>query len=110
NSETLNELSRLREQRSEYADKLLLNIKQRLPQLEELLAEAEDHWGIEDSFYRFYHQSFKVYHLQHTTEKVCKTLQDLLPSRSMNQWFSEIIAQGTGHEFEMSHNQDWLHH
>lgn len=28
----------------------------------------------------------------------------------MNRWFSEIVAEGTGHEFETSHNQDWLRH
>ncbi len=28
----------------------------------------------------------------------------------MNRWFTGIVAQGTGKEFEMSHNQKWLHH
>ena len=99
----------LREHR-ENANKLLRNIKQRLPKLEELLAQVEDHWGMEDGFFRFYHQSFRVYRLQDATEEICKALQDLLPDHSMNRWFSEIVAQGTGHEFEMSHNQDWLRH
>ncbi len=94
----------------ENANKLLLNIKQNLPKLETLLAQVESHWGMEDGFYRFYHQSFKVYGLQHETENIRKALQDLLPDRSMNQWFSEIVAQGTGCEFEASHNQDWLRH
>ena len=89
---------------------MLSNIKQQLPKLEELLAEVESHWGIEDGFYRFYHQSFKVYQVQQTTEKICKTLQNLLPNRPMNEWFCKIIAEGTGQKFEMSHNQDWLHH
>ncbi len=65
---------------------------------------------MEDGIYRFYHQSFKVYHLQHATEEICKALQDLLPDHAMNRWFSEIVAQGTSHEFEMSHNQNWLRH
>ena len=99
----------LRERRAS-TDQLLRSIKQRLPGLEKLLAEVEDHWGMEDGFYRFYHQSFKVYRLQDTTKEICNALQDLLPGHSMNRWFSEIVAQGTGHEFEMSHNQDWLHH
>jgi len=94
----------------ENAGRLLRNIKQSLPRLETLLARVEDHWGIEDGFYRFYHQSCKVYHLQETTGEICKSLQALLPDRPMNRWFAEIVAQGTGHEFEMSHNQDWLRH
>lgn len=103
------ELDGFREQR-ENADKLLRSIKQQLPKLSELLANIEDHWGMEDGIYRFYHQSFKVYHLQSATGEICKALQNLLPGHSMNRWFSEIVGQGTGHEFEMSHNQDWLRH
>ncbi len=99
----------LREHR-ENANNLLHNIKQHLLKLEELLAQVEGHWGIEDGFYRFYHQSFKVYHLQRATAEICKALQDLWPDRSMNRWFCEIVAQGTGREFEMSRNQDWLRH
>jgi hypothetical protein len=99
----------LREYRQN-ADTLLRNIKQCLPELEKLLAHAEDHWGMEDGFYRFYHQSFKVYRLQGLTEGICKALQGLFPSRPLNKWFKEIIAQGTGREFEMSHNKDWLRH
>jgi hypothetical protein len=26
----------------------------------------------------------------------------------MNKWFYKIVAEGTGREFEMSHNRDWL--
>ncbi len=105
----LKELPEFREQR-EITNKLLRNIKQHLPKLEELLARVEDRWCMEDGFYRFYHQSFKVYHLQEATEEICKSLQALLPDRSMNRWFAEIVGQGTGHKFKMSHNQDWLRH
>lgn len=108
-SEQSGESAWLREHR-ENSNKLLGNIKQHLPELEKLLAKVEDHWGIEDGMYRFYHQSFKVYGLQHATEEICKALQELLPGHPLNQWFSEIVLQGTGHEFEMSHNQDWLRH
>jgi len=89
---------------------LLHNIHQNLPQLEVLLAQVEDHWGIEDSFYRFYHQSFKVYQLQQSTEGIRLALQRLLPDRPMNRWFLEIFTEGTGCTFEMAHNQDWLRH
>lgn len=108
-SEPSKELESIREYR-ENADKLLRNIKQQLPKLETLLANVEDHWGMEDSIYRFYHQSFKVYHLQQATEQIRQALQNLFPDRALNLWFAEIVAQGTGHEFELSHNQDWLRH
>ena len=100
----------LHEHGDEYRAKLLQNIKAQLPQLEELLAEVEDHWGMEDLIYRFYHQSFKVYGLQSLTERMCTAFQALLPDRPMNKWFAEVVAQGTGRVFEMSHNEDWLRH
>ena len=43
-------------------------IRERLPQIEELLAEITDHWGEEDGVYRFYHQSFKMFGLQQITK------------------------------------------
>ena len=98
------------QQRREVTAQLLRNIKQRLQKLEEMLARVESHWGMEDGFYRFYHQSFKVYGLQGMTQEICPALQELLPDRPMNRWFSEIVALGSGHEFELPHNQDWLHH
>jgi hypothetical protein len=65
---------------------------------------------MEDGVYRFYHQSFKVYYLQAFTEAICKTLTALLPDRPMNSWFLEIVKQGTGHTFDLSHNRDWTRH
>ncbi len=94
----------------ENANKLPQNIKQQLPQLEKMLAHVESHWCMEDGFYRFYHQSFKVYHFQQLTEGICKALQNLFPDRPLNKWFKEIVAQGTGKEFEVSHNKEWLSH
>jgi len=100
----------LHERGDEYRARLLQNIKERVPQLEELLVQVEGHWGLEDGVYRFYHQSFKVYGLQSLTERICKALKELLPDRPMNKWFADIITQGTGRQFEMSHNEDWLRH
>ena len=108
-ADKLNPSAQLREQFKD-ANQLLSNIKQQLPKLEELLACVESHWEMEDGFYRFYHQSFKVYHVQQTTEEICNALQNLLPGCPMNQWFCKIISEGTKHEFEMSHNRDWLQH
>jgi hypothetical protein len=103
-SENPTEPDCLREHR-ENTDKLLRNIKQQLPKLEEMLAHVEGHWCMEDGLYRFYRQSFKVYHVQQLTEGIG---QALFPERPMNRWFTEIVAQGTAKAFEMSHNQDWL--
>lgn len=54
---------------------LIWNIKSRLPELEVLLREIEEHSGMEDYFYRFYHQSFKVYHAQKLTVKLVQTFE-----------------------------------
>jgi len=96
--------------RLKLAGQWLSNIKQQLPKLEKLLAPVESHWEIAGGCYRFYHQSFKVYHVQQATEEIRKALQNPLPNHPMNQWFGKIIAEGTGREFNLSHNQDWLHH
>ena len=39
---------------------LLRSLKADLPALETLLDEADSHWGFEDPFCHFYHQSWKV--------------------------------------------------
>jgi len=96
--------------REKAAERLLSNIKSQLPALEQLLSHLENEWGIEDGFYRFYHQSFKVYALQQMTEEICNALRNLLPGYSLNDWFQKIVAEGTNREFEISHNNDWLRH
>ncbi len=92
----------------EYRAKLLQNIKAHLPQLEELMGQAEDHWGMEDSVYRFYHGSFKVYYVQRWTEETVKTLQALLENRPLNTWFCKLVGEGTGKKFEESSNENWF--
>ncbi|MBI5527585.1 MAG: hypothetical protein HY897_14735 [Deltaproteobacteria bacterium] len=87
---------------------LFANLKAALPALEELLEEADSHWGYEDPVYRFYHQSFKVYLLQDTTKKIVESLQALAPNRPLNEWFAEIVKDGTGRQFEPDHNARWL--
>lgn len=87
---------------------LLANAKARLPELEEQLARVSSHWGYEDAVYRFYHQSWKVYRVQGSTEDIVALLQSLLPDRPLNVWFKEIVASGTGKTFENEHNQRWL--
>jgi len=87
---------------------LLSNIKQRLPELEALRDQAASHWHGEDGFYRFYHQSFKVYGLQGDTERIVTTLRSLLPDRDLNDWFLTIVKEGTGKKFTVEHNLNWL--
>jgi hypothetical protein len=97
-------------ERDRHADELLQTIKRDLPKLEAMLANLEDEWGLEDVFYRFYHQSFKVYGLQLMTIELREAFKQLLPERPLNSWYLEIVAQGTGHEFELAHNDAWLVH
>ena len=94
-------------EREEAEVALLGRLRERRAALAELLARSSDHWGFEDPVYRFYHQSFKVYHVQETTKSIVAALGDLAPQRPMNEWFLEILALGTGHEFTLEHNSRW---
>lgn len=94
----------------ETSEPLLASIKQRLSELEELLKRVSDHWGFEDGFYRFYHQSFKVYGLQMLTVRIREALASLNPGKEMNLWFCRILDEGTGLEFVPEANRDWLAH
>jgi hypothetical protein len=87
---------------------LLANIKQRLPELEALQERVASHWHGEDKFYRFYHQSFKVYGLQTDTEAIVAALRGLMPNRELNEWFLTIVKEGTGKTFTPEHNSNWL--
>ncbi len=88
-------------------EKLLQSLKSDLPALEELLAKADGHWGFEDSFYRFYHQSFKVYQLQAMTERIVEALRRHDQGKGINAWFLEIVARGTGKTFQIEANRNW---
>lgn len=87
---------------------LLLAIKSSLPGLETLLSEVQSHWHGEDKFYRFYHQSFKLFGLQRDTERIAEALQKLSPDSDFHPFFQQIISDGTGLEFEADDNADWL--
>lgn len=60
---------------------LFRRIKRGLTGLERLLADSDA--AFEHPFYRFYHQSFKVYRVQSATEKLVETLQSLAPARAL---------------------------
>jgi hypothetical protein len=87
---------------------LLANLRASVPTLESLLTRSQGHWCEEDSVYRFYHHSFKVYALQETTAEIIAALQALAPERALNAWFLEIVRDGTGKTFEPAHNERWL--
>jgi hypothetical protein len=87
---------------------LFKNLKANLSTLENLLEDCKGPWGYEDSIYRFYHQSYKVYHLQGQTKEIVLKLQALLPGVTLNEWFMQIIKEGTGKSFTGEDNQNWL--
>lgn len=109
---------------------LLKNLRRALPALTKLLEEVKDHWCYEDGIYRFYHQSFKVFHLQQKTLEIVEALKKLTPrpaaSRTrekfwsyrarektagatpLHPWFMKIVGEGTGKVFDVSHNENWL--
>lgn len=94
-------------------NRLIATLQAKRKEMEELAKSCDSHWGFEDSFYRYYHQSFKVYYLQKTTEKIVallETIQRESQLKDLNPWFMEIIKEGTGKEFHRSHNQEWQKH
>jgi hypothetical protein len=101
-----------RKEREAASQELFVNIKKHLEHLEALLAEiSTDDWGFEDAFYRFYHQSFKVYGLQNETQRIIQALQKIAPERTIFcEYFNKIVLDGTGKEFDLTHNSDWLFH
>ena len=102
---------KLQENREEKEQTLLANLKSRKAELAALLESCSDQWGYEDLIYRFYHQSFKVFfNVQPATEKIVAALRELLPEQPLNDWFLQIIAEGTGHKFTQEMNADWLTH
>ena len=89
---------------------LLDGIKERLPELEALLIKINDHWNYEDGLYRFYHQSYKVYHLQNLTREMVDEFLFVISDVKLNESFCKILSEGTGKLFDSSHNKDWLKH
>lgn len=84
------------------------NLASRRDELVELWNSVNDHWGYEDGVYRFYHQSFKAYRLQNSTEKIVSVLKSLVPGCELHPWFLQIVAEGTGRPFSSGDNDKWL--
>jgi hypothetical protein len=90
---------------------LLANIHAALPKLEKLLTYVDGEWVSEDLVYRFWHHSFKVFFLQDATVAMDEALRALTPNGgSINQWYDQIVADGTGKTFSLEMNADWLQH
>jgi hypothetical protein len=87
---------------------LLATIKAALPELRQLYEDVSSHWIYEDGIYRFYHQSFKVFYLQHQTGRIARALAALRPEKGLNGWFAQIVNEGTGKEFSPEANGRWL--
>ena len=88
-------------------EEFLRSLRRDREELEILLARCGDRWIYEDSVYRFYHQSFKVYGLQGTTQAIVQRLQALAPDRPLNPWFAQIVEAGTGKVFKTEDNTRW---
>ncbi len=86
---------------------LLTALKGKRSLLEQLLEKVRKYDLATDGFYRFYHQSFKVYNLQTMTLEVVEALQSVQPNRELHPWFMQIIQEGTGQKFKSEDNQRW---
>jgi len=86
---------------------LLRELKAELPALDALFARCMSTW-CEDIVYRFYHQSFKVYRIQNLTAEIVDKLRSLAPGRPLDSWFEQIVKEGTGREFKLADNEEWL--
>jgi len=106
--ERFERFKKLRENREQKEQTLLANLKSGKAELASLLESYSDHWGYEDPIYRFYHQSFKVFRLQAATERIIAALRSLLPEQPLNDWFLQIVAEGTGRTFTQETNADWV--
>ena len=92
------------------SNELLANIQARLPELEYLLEEMSSDYEYEDTVYRFYHQSWKVYERQELTKSIVDVLRSLAPAgiTTFCPMFAEILEEGAGgKEFKSAHNQEW---
>ena len=90
---------------------LMNSIKSEVATLIELQRQCDDSGT--DGVYRFYHGSFKVYgRLQPLTEKLVSLFRSLDPktNKELDSFFESIVKDGTGHVFNLSHNEDWATH
>ena len=88
-------------------ERLLAGIRGSQASLEALLTRADDHWGLEDAVYRYYHQSFKVYSIQSLTLEIVTALRQVMPDRPFCPLFQDVLDAGTGKRFSPDANRHW---
>ncbi len=88
--------------------KLLESIKMHLTELKELIKTCGSQCEQELAMNRFYRQSFKVYRIQNSTEKIVEILIKIMPEQKLEDWFMQIISEGTGRAFKIEDNSNWL--
>jgi hypothetical protein len=81
--------------------------RENLDELRALRDRMSGHWEYEDSVYRFYHGSFKVFGVQRLTLQIVAALQMFLPDRPLNDRFLRILSDGTGKDFTPAVNATW---
>lgn len=108
---------------------LFKNIVRELLNLKKLLKKINGHWAAEDCVYRFFHGSFKIHRIQDLTMEIVEMFKGLAPvgfppntmmklieketgkpAPALNTWFLKIVEEGTGKEFDLSQNKEWLKH
>lgn len=84
------------EQRGEqYRAALFRSVKEHLPQLEALEAEAKAHWPQQPTYGVDSRSLEECRQLQPLIQKIAAALQDLLPDRPLRQHFRKVVAQTT---------------
>jgi hypothetical protein len=87
--------------------KLRENIMKNLDSLKDLQALITSDHVYETKLYKFYHYSYKVYHLQDYTLEVIEALKKLL-DLPLHTNFMRQIELGTGKQFVQSQKVDWF--
>ena len=72
--EAAGRLAEAERRRDECEQRLRANLSAKAGGLGDLLKSVNDMWGYEDPIYRFYHQSFKVFHVQAETQRIVVAL------------------------------------
>lgn len=92
------------------SNRLLTSLKKHRPELLAVQKEIMNHWSYEDMIYRYYHGSNKTYWIQTHTLKLKALFEAIFPNTTFHKSFAAIIAKGTGHTFQLSHNDAWDKH
>ena len=94
--------------RQEQSDRLLINIKNNLSEVESLYKIFR--MVEEDYVYRFYHQSYKVFGAVNEVESAVHLFEKIAPEGlSLNQWFRGIADDALTKTFDWKEtNPKWL--